>query len=116
VRLKAMTKVPEPAAFAPYGEFMVGYLYEVLEVLAGTYEDKELLIMHPAYINHVKLDLTRYREGKEYTLVVSEIAETSLWATVHRRDTVGAPELFPYMLNEDIGRHPDITKSAKHKP
>ena len=116
VRLKALTKVPEPAAFAPYGEFLVGYLYEVLEVLAGTCEDKELLVMHPAYINHVKLDLTRYREGKEYTLVVSEIAETSLWATVHRRDSVGAPELFPYMLNEDIGRHPDITKSAEHKP
>lgn len=115
-RLKAVTKVPEPAAFAPYGEYMVGYLYEVLKVATGTYEEKELLVMHPAYIKHTKLDLSRFVEGKEMYLVVSEITEASLWAAVHRRDDVGTPELFPYMLSEDVPRHPDFTKRADAKP
>lgn len=116
VRLKALTKVPEPTSFAPYGEFLVGYLYDVVEVLAGKYEEKELLVMHPAYIKHSKQDLSRYEKGKEFSFVVSEIDETSLWGAVHRRDDVGTPELFPYLLNEDVSRHPDAPKSDAAKP
>ncbi len=112
LRLKSMTKVPAPESFAPYGEFLVGYLYDVVKVRTGKYENKELLMMHPAYIKHLKQDLSRYRTGKEFDLTVSEILEDSLWAPVHRRDDVGAPDLFPYMINEDIGRHPDSSECA----
>ncbi len=107
LRLKATTPVPAPQAFAPYGEFMVAYLYEVVKVLAGSYEEKELLLMHPAYIKHVKQNLERYHTAKELDLVVSEINDDSLWATVHRRDNVGPPELFPYIITEDVAKHPD---------
>lgn len=109
LRLKAQTKVPVPASFAPYGEFLVGFLYDVVEVRGGKYDDKQLLVMHPAYIKHEKQDLSRFQIGKEYELSVSEILEDSLWAPVHRRDDVGDPELFPYMLNDDMVRHPDCS-------
>jgi len=107
LRLKAKTKVPSQETFFPYGEFLVGYLYDVLEVRAGKYDDKELLILHPAYIKHVQQDLSRYKLKQELIVRVSEIAEDSLWATVRRRDSVGPPELFPYMLGTDLARHPD---------
>lgn len=116
LRLKALTPVPAPATFAPYGEFLVGYLYDVLEVKAGQYEEKEMLIFHPAYIKHVKQDLSRFKLKEEFTLTVAEIGEDSLWATVHRKDLVGPPELFPYMLREDIGRHPDSAECRKCDP
>ncbi len=110
VRLKAQTKVPAPESFAPYGEFLVGYLYDVVELRSGTYADKQLLVMHPAYIKHVKQNLARFQLQKEFDLSVTEIEEDSLWATVHRRDDVGKPELFPYMLTEDVARHPDSSE------
>jgi hypothetical protein len=107
LRLKAMTPVPAPQSFAPYGEFMVGYLYDVLEVKSGKYDEKEMLIFHPAYIKHVRQDLSRYKLKREIAVMVSEIGEDSLWATVHRKDSVGPPELYPYMILEDVARHPD---------
>jgi len=110
VRLAARTKVPAPDSFAPYGEFLVGYLYEVVAVRSGKYADKQLLVMHPAYIKHVKQDLARFQIGGEFDFTVSELEEDSLWATVHRRDDVGKPELFPYMLAEDVARHPDSSE------
>ena len=107
LRLKAVTKVPEPETFAPYGEFLVGYVYDVVKVLDGKYDEKQVLVMHPAYIKHIKQDLTRYKLAKEFDLSLAEIEEDSLWATVHRRDDVSTTELFPFMLTQDIGRHPD---------
>ena len=116
LRLKALTKVPAPESFAPYGEFLVGYLYDVVKLRAGKYAEKQVLLMHPAYIKHIKQDLSLYKLDKEFDLTISEIAEDSLWATVHRRDDVGTPELFPYMLNQDIGRHPDSPDCGCTRP
>jgi len=113
LRLKALTPVPAPATFAPYGEFLVGYLYDVLEVKAGKYDEKEMLLFQPAYIKHVKQDLSRFKLKQEFTLTVAEIGEDSLWATVHRKDIVGPPELDPFMIREDIGRHPDSADCRK---
>ena len=113
LRLKALTPVPAPETFAPYGEFLVGYLYDVLEVKAGNYDDKEMLLFQPAYIKHVKQDLSRLKLKQEFTLTVAEITEDSLWATVHRKDIVGPPELDPFMIREDVGRHPDSADCRK---
>lgn len=107
LRLKAKTDVPKPETFAPYGEFLVGYLYDVLEVSSGKYTEKEMLLLHPAYIKHSAQDLSKYTIGKVTTVTVSEIGDDSLWTTVHRRDNVGSPELYPFMINDDIKRHPD---------
>ena len=116
LRLKALTPVPAPASFAPYGEFLVGYLYDVLEVKAGQYDEKEMLLFQPAYIKHVKQDLSRFKLTQEFTLTVAEIGEDSLWTTVHRKDIVGPPELYPYMIREDLGRHPDSADCRKCDP
>lgn len=116
LRLKALTPVPAPETFAPYGEFLVGYLYDVLEVKAGNYESKEMLVLHPAYIKHVKRDLSLYKLNEEYTLTVEEIGDKSLWATIHRKDIVGPPELDPFMIREDVMSHPDNADSSKSNP
>ena len=113
VRLKALTPVPAPETFAPYGEFLVGYLYDVLEVKSGKYDEKEMLLYQPAYIKHVKQDLSRFKLKQEYSLTVAEMGDDSLWTPVHRKDIVGPPELDPYMIVGDIGRHPDSADCRK---
>jgi hypothetical protein len=32
----------------PYQEFLVGFVYDVEEVIAGEYGEKQILVMHPA--------------------------------------------------------------------
>ena len=106
-KLVSMSEIPAPEAFAPYGEFLVGYLYEVLEVTSGSYPEKQLLVLHPAYIKHARQNLTNLKPGESYDLEVAELQDDSLWSATHRRDTVAPPELFPHMLVRDLGRHPD---------
>lgn len=115
IKLISMSETPPPEAFAPYGEFLVGYLYEVLEVKSGEYLDKQVLMLHPAYIKRVRQDLSHLKVGETYEVDISELEDDAIWSTTHRRDTVGPPELFPHMLIEDLGRHPDIQGKSDAK-
>ncbi len=115
VKLVSMTQTPPPEDFAPYGEFLVGYLYEVVEVKSGEYAEKQLLMLHPAYIKHVPQDLSHLKVGEVYEMEVMEIEDKAIWSTTHRRDSVGKPELFPYMLSTDASRHPDSESKRKTK-
>lgn len=108
VRAKLISKTqPVPVKeFLPYQEFLVGYLYEVKNVIAGEYPEKQILVMHPAYINLEEQRLGRWRIGRTYRLQLHEL-ENTVWKTVKSKDDSGLINLQPYIRVQDEMRHPD---------
>jgi len=108
VRAKLISKTqPVPVKeFLPYQEFLVGYLYEVTRVVAGEYSEKQILVMHPAYINLEEQRLGRWRIGRTYRLQLHEL-ENTVWKTVKSKDDSGLINLQPYIRVQDEMRHPD---------
>jgi hypothetical protein len=92
--------------FLPYQEFLVGYVYEVTEVVAGEYSEKQILVMHPAYIGLREQRLGRYRIGRNYRLQLHEL-ESTVWKTVKSKDDSGLINLQPYIRIQDEMKHPD---------
>ncbi len=111
VRLEKLTPIPGPEAFAPYGDLLVAGLYRVVKVKAGRYEEKHIVILHPAYINHQKqpLKISRWR-SHEFRL--RELTSDSLWATTRREDSVAPFDLLPYVLVGDEFRHPGYSGAS----
>lgn len=107
VRLEKLTPVPPPEAFAPYGELLVAYVYRVLKVRQGRYPDKHLVILHPAYINHERVDMSHFKRRRVLDVEVREMPDDSLWATVRREEGEAPLELMPYMLVGDEALHPN---------
>ena len=70
--------------FLPYQEFLVGYVYDVDHVIAGEYTEKQILVMHPAYIG-LRRQRLHYRVGRTYRLRLHEL-EGTLWKTVKSKD------------------------------
>jgi hypothetical protein len=105
VRLEKLNPIPGPEAFAPYGELLVAGLYRVVEVKSGRYDEKYMVILHPAYINHQKqpVKISRWRS---HEFRVRELGSGSLWATTRRADSIAPFELMPFLLLEDEARHP----------
>jgi hypothetical protein len=108
VRAKLISKTqPVPVKeFLPYQEFLVGYLYEVTRVIAGEYSEKQILVMHPAYIELQEQRLGRWRIGRNYRLQLHEL-ENTVWKTVKSKDDSGLINLQPYIRVQDEMRHPD---------
>jgi hypothetical protein len=108
VRAKLIAKTqPVPVQeFLPYQEFLVGYLYEVTHVIAGEYSEKQILVMHPAYIKLEEQRLGRWRIGRTYRLQLHEL-ENTVWKTVKSKDDSGLINLQPYIRVQDEIRHPD---------
>ena len=104
-RLVFKSKPMRVEEFLPYQESMVGFLYDVRRVLAGEYEEKQVLVMHPAYIGLKRQSLRKYRIGKTYRLRLRELEGTP-WATVKRRDDSNRIELQPYIQVEDEAKYP----------
>jgi hypothetical protein len=92
--------------FLPYQEFLVGYVYEVTQVIAGEYSEKQILVMHPAYIGLREQRLGRYRIGRNYRLQLHEL-ESTVWKTVKSKDDSGLINLQPYIRIQDEMKHPD---------
>jgi hypothetical protein len=90
----------------PYQEFLVGYLYEVTRVTAGEYSEKQILVMHPAYIKLKEQRLNRWRIGRTYHLQLHEL-ENTVWKTVKSKDDSGLINLQPYIRAQDELKHPD---------
>jgi hypothetical protein len=105
-KLIAKTKPVPVNEFLPYQEFLVGYLYEVENVLAGEYSEKQILVMHPAYIKLDEQRLGRWRIGRTYRLQLHEL-ENTVWKTVKSKDDSGLINLQPYIRVQDEIRHPD---------
>jgi hypothetical protein len=89
----------------PYQEFLVGFIYDVQRVIAGEYSEKQILVMHPAYIGLRKQSLGKYRPGRTYQLQLREI-EGSIWHTVKTRDDSHRIDLQPYIRIQDEARYP----------
>jgi hypothetical protein len=108
VRAKLIAKTqPVPVnEFLPYQEFLVGYVYEVTRVVAGEYSEKQILVMHPAYINLQEQRLGRWRIGRTYRLQLHEL-ENTVWKTVKSKDDSGLINLQPYIRVQDEMKHPD---------
>ena len=91
--------------FLPYQESMVGFVYEIKRVVAGAYDEKQILVMHPAYVGLRKQSLRKYRLGRTYKLRLREL-ESTPWNTVKRRDDSGRIDLQPYIQLQDEAKYP----------
>ena len=91
--------------FLPYQEFLVGYVYDVDHVIAGEYAEKQILVMHPAYIG-LRRQRLHYRIGRTYKMRLHEL-EGTLWKTVKSKDDSGLINLQPYIRIEDEAKHPE---------
>ncbi len=93
----------------PYQEFLVGFVYDVEEVIAGEYGEKQILVMHPAYIGLQPQSLGKFRIGKTYELQLRTL-DGSIWSTIKSKDDSGRIELEPYIRVEDEARYPKTAR------
>jgi hypothetical protein len=93
----------------PYQEFLVGFLYDVEKVISGEYGEKQILVMHPAYIGLQPQSLGKFQVGKSYELQLRSL-DGSIWSTIKSKDDSGRIELEPYIRVQDEARYP---KSAQ---
>jgi hypothetical protein len=93
----------------PYQEFLVGFVYDVEQVTAGEYAEKQILVMHPAYIGLQPQSLEKFRVGKTYELQLRPL-DGSLWSTIKSKDDSGRIELEPYIRVQDEARYPKTTR------
>ena len=80
-KLVSKTKPIQKEELMPYQEFLVGFVYDVEEVTAGEYGEKQILVMHPAYIGLQPQSLGKYRIGQSYALQLRPL-DGSIWSTI----------------------------------
>src|SRR5438094_30261 len=93
----------------PYQEFLVGFVYDVEQVTSGEYGEKQILVMHPAYIGLKPQSLEKFRIGKTYELQLRPL-DGSLWSTIKSKDDSGRIELEPYIRVQDEARYPKTAR------
>jgi hypothetical protein len=89
----------------PYQESLVGYVYEIEKVMKGRYDERQILVMHPAHIALKEQKLNKMKIGKRYKLRLDRM-EGSLWDTAKARDESNLIHLQPYMRLDDKEKHP----------
>jgi hypothetical protein len=104
-KLVSTTKPIQKEELLPYQEFLVGFVYDVEKVSAGEYGEKQILVMHPAYIGLQPQSLGKFRIGKTYELQLRPL-DGSIWSTVKSKDDSGRIELEPYIRVQDEARYP----------
>jgi hypothetical protein len=104
-KLVSKTKPIQKEELLPYQEFLVGFVYDVEEVIAGEYGEKQILVMHPAYIGLQPQSLGKFRIGRTYELQLRTL-DGSIWSTVKSKDDSGRIELEPYIRVQDEARYP----------
>ena len=108
-KLVSTTKPIQKEELMPYQEFLVGFVYDVEEVTAGEYGEKQILVMHPAYIGLQPQSLGKFRIGRGYELQLRTL-DGSIWSTVKSKDDSGRIDLEPHIRIQDEARYP---KSAQ---
>ncbi len=93
------------AQLLPYQESLVAFIYEVQQVLGGSYNDKEILVLHPAHIQLKPQPLDQFAIGDTFLLHLDEVDSTA-WATIKTSDETGRIDLVPYIRKEDEDRLP----------
>jgi len=91
--------------FLPYQESVVAYVYDVLKVIDGEYQDKQVLVMHPSHIRLQPQSLSKYRVGQTYELVLRDLDETP-WGAIKASDQSGRAELLPFIQTVDDSKFP----------
>jgi hypothetical protein len=104
-KLVSKTKPIQKEELLPYQEFLVGFVYDVEQVISGQYGEKQILVMHPAYIGLQPQSLEKFRIGKAYELQLRPL-DGSLWSTIKSKDDSGRIELEPYIRVQDEARYP----------
>jgi hypothetical protein len=89
----------------PYQESLVAYVYNVDSVVRGEYADRQVLVMHPAFIGLKPQRLDKFKLGKRYKLRLHALDGT-LWSTAKTRDETGQINLTPFIPVEDLKHHP----------
>ena len=89
----------------PYQESLVGYVYEIEKVVKGRYDERQILVMHPAHVALKEQKLNKLKIGKRYKLRLDRM-EGSLWDTAKARDESNLIHLQPYMRLDDKAKHP----------
>src|SRR5262249_5651252 len=110
-KLVSKTKPIRREQLLPYQEFLVGFVYDVEQVIAGSYGEKQTLVMHPAYIGLHRQPLGRFHIGRSYELQLRGL-DGSIWSTIKSKDDSGHIDLEPYIRIQDEARYP---KSAREK-
>ena len=108
-KLISKTKPIPREQLMPYQEFLVGFVYDVEKVIAGDYGEKQILVMHPAYIGLHRQSLGKFHIGRSYELQLRGL-DGSIWSTVKSKDYSGRIDLEPYIRIQDEARYP---KSAR---
>jgi hypothetical protein len=108
-KLVSKTKPIQKEELLPYQEFLVGFVYDVEEVIAGQYGEKQILVMHPAYIGLKPQSLEKFRVGKTYDLQLRPL-DGSLWSTIKSKDDSGRIDLEPYIRVQDEARYPKTAR------
>jgi len=108
-KLISKTKPIPREQLMPYQEFLAGFVYDVEKVIAGDYEEKQILVMHPAYIGLHRQSLGKFHIGRSYELQLRGL-DGSIWSTVKSKDDSGRIDLEPYIRIQDEARYP---KSAR---
>ena len=105
VKLVSKTNPIRKEELLPYQEFLVGFVYDVEQVTSGEYGEKQILVMHPAYIGLKPQSLEKFRVGKTYDMQLRPL-DGSLWSTIKSKDDSGRIELEPYIRVQDEARYP----------
>lgn len=108
-KLVSKTKPIQKEELMPYQEFLVGFLYDVEQVISGEYAEKQILVMHPAYIGLQPQSLGKFQIDRSYELQLRPL-DGSIWSTIKSKDDSGRIELEPYIRVQDEARYP---KSAR---
>jgi hypothetical protein len=103
-KLVSKTKPIRREELLPYQEFLVGFVYDVEDLIAGEYGEKQILVMHPAYIGLQSQSLGKFRIGRTYELQLRTL-DGSLWSTVKSKDDSGRIDLEPYIRVQDEARY-----------
>ncbi|MDQ6623382.1 MAG: hypothetical protein M3Y86_07855 [Verrucomicrobiota bacterium] len=90
----------------PYQESLVAYVYNIDKVVRGQYSERQILVMHPAFIALKPQRLDKFRLGKRYKLRL-HLLEGTLWSTAKMRDETGQINLTPYIGVEDLKQYPN---------
>ena len=93
----------------PYQESLVGHVYSIEDVLSGEYQEKEILVMHPAHIKLKEEPLEKYAVGETYKLELVDF-EGSVWESIKRSDSTGKLDLLPFIQKEDEARAPSLKR------
>ena len=104
-KLVSKTKPIPREQLLPYQEFLVGLVYDIEGVITGEYGEKQILVMHPAYIGLQPQSLRKFRIGRTYELQLRTL-DGSLWSTVKSKDDSGRIDLEPYIRIQDETRYP----------